>query len=66
MTNRWIYHHSYYRLFIIPQTYNGEAVGEYKIIIRNEIEVPDNAEMSSMTVLAVQYEFTITIAPCET
>ena len=61
----WIQHNTDTKDFTVPFTQNKAAIGDYIITIRNEISVPDSADKLSFTPQIVQYDFTISIQPCQ-
>ena len=50
--------------FDIPNNSDLDLIGEYKVTIRSEIEVPDDASSGTTTTMFVEYDFTVFIEPC--
>ena len=60
----WAIHNDFSKDFTIPSTSDLSLIGSYSVTLRGEIEVPDDATLTTYSPMFVEYDFTIFIEPC--
>ena len=60
----WAIHNDFNKDFTIPSTSDLSLIGSYTVTLRGEIEVPDDATLTTYSPMFVEYDFIIFIEPC--
>ena len=60
----WAIHNEDSKDFTIPETGDLSLIGSYTVTMRGEIEIPDDATMTTFSTMFVQYDFVIIMKPC--